>query len=768
MLLAVGVDCVSTDRLAEPWPSEGGDAATRPDGSDRSDGTTDANGSTEASADARTDGPTDAPVSVSRYDVAIVGAGAGGMAAALQAARLGVKVVLLEETDWVGGQMTASAVATMDGGAWAPAGTGIYDEFRRAVATYYANPSRFPPSGKSISTCYDWARDTTCFEPSVGQNILRQMLAGAGVTLRTRVRVTQVLRTANTVTGVVLDDGSEVDSKILVDATEYGDVLPLAGARYRVGNSLSDSVRASSCIQSITFVAVIKKYPNGVPAGFTIALPPPGYNQLLPDFETMFAVNGMPPHWTRYPVNWDAHNVYRGLPDSTNPLSYDNTTPALITKTDINWANDYPGYRIVTPADGGAQSVMWHETLKVEYLEQRERRHQIDCDAKLRTLGFLYYAQTALGQPLWSIANDEGYDAGQDDGCTQIPTELKPLTRNMPPIAYVRESRRIVPVATLTAKQIDRKSGVVATKFRSAIAVGDYGTDLHNCREAADLEADLGETTADFGPGGNFQVPFEALIPESIDGLLAAEKNIGVSRIANGAIRLQPIAMQVGQAVGAVAAQAVQDGVEPRKVSAVKAQWALLSAKSALSLDVFDDIPNSDPSWPDVELATLYGIVGGQTPQHFSPGDPIARGPLAVSLAKLFGFTTSPPATPSFADVPANSPYYAAVEQIYAAGLTSGCGGTPLNYCPDTVTTRAQFAALLVKGIASTGVSTTPPTSLLFSDVPSTFLFFPFIQFAGQNQLLDGCGPQLFCPGDPLTRSQVAQAASRTLRFLAK
>ena len=48
------------------------------------------------------------------YDVVIAGAGTGGFSAAIQAARLGAKVALIEETDWIGGQMAAAGVSTMD------------------------------------------------------------------------------------------------------------------------------------------------------------------------------------------------------------------------------------------------------------------------------------------------------------------------------------------------------------------------------------------------------------------------------------------------------------------------------------------------------------------------------------------------------------------------------------------------------------------------------------------------------------------------------
>ena len=63
--------------------------------------------------------------------------------------------------------------------------------------------------------------------------------------------------------GVTTKKGSTFSSKILIDATEYGDIIPMTGARYRVGNSVVGNINPNSCIQDITYTAIIKKYPGG-------------------------------------------------------------------------------------------------------------------------------------------------------------------------------------------------------------------------------------------------------------------------------------------------------------------------------------------------------------------------------------------------------------------------------------------------------------------------------------------------------------------------
>ena len=108
------------------------------------------------------------PKSPLDYDVVVAGAGAGGVSAALQAARLGARVALLEETDWIGGQMTAGGVSTMDEAGF-NTDSGIYAEFSDRIKIHYAR------SGKSVGTCYSSARKI-CFEPGVGRAILEEMM----------------------------------------------------------------------------------------------------------------------------------------------------------------------------------------------------------------------------------------------------------------------------------------------------------------------------------------------------------------------------------------------------------------------------------------------------------------------------------------------------------------------------------------------------------------------------------------------------------------
>ncbi len=560
------------------------------------------------------------PAAARDYDIIIAGAGSGGVSAAIQAARMGARVALLEETDWIGGQMTAAAVSTMDE-ARRNSDSGIYKEFTARIARYYA------ARGKSIATCY-WSDRTVCFEPRVGRRILAELIREAGrIELRLRTRVARVLYSGGRITGVVTAQGAVLKCKALIDATEYGDVLPLAPVRYRAGNSTSDALDPSACIQDLTYTAIVKRYPGGVPKELLLEVAPPSYDQAARKRFAEVVTKDGHSRWTgAYPVNWAVHNAYRGLPDSSQPGSYTGLEGEKITRTGVNWANDFPATAAV--------------------LDRRQRK-KIICEAKLRTLQFLYYMQHELGETGWSVADDEGFDTGynrEENSCEDIPARFKAIERNLPPLPYVRESNRIIGSFTLTAADIRREGNPPRARknFPTALAVGDYSVDLHGCNAESTLEP--GERLSDRPRGwvtGVFQVPFEAFIPEGIDGLLAAEKNLSQTRLANGATRLQPITMLTGQAAGAIAALAVRSGVPPRRVNPIAVQRVLLEAKSTLALRSFLDVPKNHPRWAAVQLATVHEWMAPAAEDRFGIDQPLTSADLEA--ASRFGLT--PPRT---------------------------------------------------------------------------------------------------------------------------
>lgn len=688
--------------------------------------------------------PADLPVVMESFDVVVFGAGTGGSAAAIQAARMGANVALVEETDWVGGQMTAGGVSTMDEGGFNN-DAGLYREFIAAAEAHYA------ALGKRARRC--GIRAIPCTEPSVSQQLLREMLSDAGVTLFERATPVAARLDASKLQQVDAYQRDperlvEFTAEVFIDATEYGDLLPVAGVEYRLGKSVSGSLDAAECVQDITVAPIIRRY-DAVPVELTFSDPPPGYGPTVEQkfSEIVVAQGGFDweaDGWNAgYPTDWKTHVSYRATPDSAATEDSIIGDFDTITRTGVNWANDYP--------------------YTVDDIENR--RFEASCEAKLHTLQFLYYVQNVMEIPNWAIANDEGYDSpynlAQND-CPEIPAEFAPIERHLNPIPYVRESRRMVGVYTLKGADIQRPGGgePADTRFASSIAVGDYAMDLHSCDGADDLESDL-ETASDLPAGfvgGPFQIPMEVLIARDVDGLLAAEKNISQSRLVNGATRLQPSTMATGQAAGALAALAAQRDEAARDVHPALVQDALVEAGARLGVTKFTDVEQTGSAWPSIEFVSGRGILIGNTDGSFGTTEPLSRAQAALYLARLFELDMSnPPATASFTDVPTTHFAFAAVEAVRAAGITSGCGdGT--TFCPMDDVTRGQAATFLARGLGFSGNAPQGPT---FTDVEPTGAHYDNIEYLYSIGVVAGCRTDAYCPADALTRSQAAVLAHR-------
>ena len=544
------------------------------------------------------------------YDIIIAGGGMGGIGAAIQASHMDMNVLVVESTNMLGGQAIASGVSTMDD--LSRQRSGLYREFMNRIEEYYSE------RGKSIQTCY-WNTGSSleaAFEPFIGNKILSDMARGEDapdilyhseiihvgsekVIASNENGISDNLR-INSVIIQTPEGKINIACKVLIDATEYGDILPLAGADYRAGNSVTPNIN------------------EGIPEHLKPKMPLPGYDHAKWNYERYVTKNGGNFEGTfpvKLPVNFAAHNAYRGLPDSFLPGNYDSDpqTWNRITKTQVNWGNDYPGYN------------MWKNTygLPAEYLENKTLRKRIERDALIKTLHFIYYVQNELNES-WSA--DENEYGELPEAAKDLPDEWKNIARHLPPVAYVRESRRIVGEHTLTSKELYENSqsyhdGHANNEIQNAIAVGRYVLDLHHSDTKEYIESELGEEAEYIKahkPVGDFQVPMDILIPRSVDGLIAAEKNLSMSRIAAGALRLQPICMMTGQAAGALAAIAVRENIQPRYVKALRVQRELLNAGVVLSLCDYADVPEGHKFFGSIQLSNIYGIA---EPKEYPKGD---------------------------------------------------------------------------------------------------------------------------------------------------
>ena len=141
--------------------------------------------------------------------------------------------------------------------------------------------------------------------------------------------------------------------------------------------------------------------------------------------------------------------------------------------------------------------------------------------------------------------------------------------------------------------------------YRTCIAVGDYPVDHHHSGySGTDTLPDLS-----FYPVPSFGLPLGTLIPEETEGLIVAEKSISVTNLVNGATRLQPVVLQIGQAAGALAALAVRGGAKISDIPVRDVQNTLLEAGGYLL--PYLDVPRDHEWFKSLQRIGSTGIMKG-------------------------------------------------------------------------------------------------------------------------------------------------------------
>ncbi len=157
---------------------------------------------------------------------------------------------------------------------------------------------------------------------------------------------------------------------------------------------------------------------------------------------------------------------------------------------------------------------------------------------------------------------------------------------------------------------------------------------------------------------------------------------------------------------------------------------------------------------------TLTGgtIVSGQGSSAitFDAGDPGTT--MLLEVVETAAACISPAGTAKvqvdFLDVPPAHIFHDFVNTIARNAVTAGCGNG--NYCPDALNTRAQMAVFLLKGSLGSDYVPPPPTGTVFGDVPANAFAAAWIEDLANRGITGGCGNGNYCPGDPVTRAQMA------------
>ncbi|WP_309081934.1 FAD-dependent oxidoreductase [Zhihengliuella sp.] len=552
-------------------------------------------------------------------DVVIAGGGLSGVSAAVAASRRGCQVVLVEATHMVGGQATAAGVSAFDITHFYEQlinGYGLWSEILDRIQDIYDIELNRPVNVGHY-------RDQS-FTPNVVvvERVLGEILGAEGVEVLRNTDVTAVYREGARITGLETSAG-RIDARIVVDATEDGMILDLGGVPHRLATSRSNGMTSKperskrSAIQDITYTAIIQAYPRGIPDELVVREAPAEYESYLDKFRAKFppTSEGARAKLHMGPLGFAG---YRAAPDLSSAAIHTGSQWQNVTRTCLNYTNDYP--------------------VNADFLTDPMARLRYEAGAKLKTISLIYYLQNELGLP-WSVSTDEGFADGVRNYHNHlVPDSYRELERHMPLIPYIRESRRVIGEETLIYRSIRRPKNRSEAAWRTdSIAVGTYPPDLHGGREEEDYESYLGETHLDKPrrwKEGPFPIPLACLIPEWTEGLLAAEKNISVSRLVVGAVRLHPTVTAIGEAAGVAAALAVRFNVQPRELLVAEVQYELARGGASICPLAIEGLSRDHPDFAEVSLAVARKRVPFEIVRPGGGNEPRIRTDLGVAALK--------------------------------------------------------------------------------------------------------------------------------------
>ncbi len=171
----------------------------------------------------------------------------------------------------------------------------------------------------------------------------------------------------------------------------------------------------------------------------------------------------------------------------------------------------------------------------------------------------------------------------------------------------------------------------------------------------------------------------------------------------------------------------------------------------------FTDVLVGSGQYRFIETILHNGVTAGCGSGIYCPADNVSRQQMAILLLlSKEGAAYTPPActVPIFTDVPCSSSYAPWINELAVRGVTAGCGGG--NYCPTSDVTRAQMSVFLLRTLE--GSSYTPPacTVPIFTDVPCSSVFAPWVNELANRGITAGCGGGNFCPNSSVTNGQMA------------
>jgi len=522
------------------------------------------------------------------YDLVVYGGTSGGIMAAVQAARMGKRAVIVEPGARLGGVMSG-------GLGWSDIGNeetigGLSLEFFQRVYEYYKNESVWKAQSRaSYNVKGNHAMveggPMWTFEPEVAQKILLEMIASAPkkievfynepIRLKSGVEVKK-----GRILSIQTESGKVFTGKFFVDASYEADLMAQAGVSYHVGREsratyneplagvLGPSIKVRQPKQFFgpeispydekgQLLPTIQDVEMGEQGDGDNKIQAFNFRTCLTTFEPNKIPIGKPANYD--PMQYELLYRYIAFKKLTSISQVLTISPLPNLKTDINdgghgcpFSTDYNGMNWDYPeGDYATRERIWKEHYDF-------------------TIGLFYFLGHDLRLPESMRSEMLAYG---------LPKDEYPYTNNWTPQLYVRETRRMIGVHVLT--QADCQE--VVTKPNS-IGMASYGPDSHHVQRVV-YNGEVQNEGNFLEPHKSYEIPLGVILPKKTECTnLLVPVCVSSSHIAFGSIRMEPVFMIMGQAAGTLAALAMDNKQAVQDVSYEGLRKQLLKDKQKLNL----------------------------------------------------------------------------------------------------------------------------------------------------------------------------------------
>jgi hypothetical protein len=517
------------------------------------------------------------------YDVVIYGGTSAGIAAAIQIARMGKTVLLIEPSQRIGG-LTTGGLGQTDIGNKVAIG-GIAREFYQNIRKYYEDTARwkwqkkeeYADGGQTRTAEAEDAMWT--FEPSAALEVYKAMLAAENMKLVYGERLNRkdgVTKNGGSITRIEMESGTAYSGRMFIDATYEGDLMAAAGVKYFVG-------REANSVYGETFNGVQLQDGHQFPEGVDPYVKPgdPKSGLLWGISENKLAEKGsgddlVQAYNFRICLTDDeANRIPFSEPENFDPAKYELLVRLFEAQPDKRGLNDYfiwsamPNDKTDINNRGGFSTDMINMSHAYPEASYEERETIVNAHRDYtRGLLYFYTSDPRVPKALQEAVLRWGY-----------PKDEYTETDNWSPQLYVREVRRMIGGYVMTQVNCVGKEVV-----NDPVGLAAYTMDSHNCQRIVVNGQVRNEGNVEVGGFPPYPISYRSIVPKKNEaGNLLVPVCLSASHIAFGSIRMEPVFMVLGQSAAIAASLAIDQDLNVQDVRYEDLKKVLVENKQRLA-----------------------------------------------------------------------------------------------------------------------------------------------------------------------------------------